>query len=200
MSRTLKTVIVNGSLHRPSRTKVLLDALRDRLNDSVALEVEQIELVDLLPELGTALSKEGLSVKARTALESIEQAELLIVGAPVFRASLPGLLKHLLDLVDQHAFNGKPVLLASTGGSQRHALVIDHQLRPLFGFFQALTLPVGVYATPDDFRDGQVTSEDLQRRIDLTVELAAPVLSGLFRLETVSPNSENRSIFEAQVA
>lgn len=198
MSRTLRTVIVNGSLHRPSRTKVLLDALRDRLNDSVALEVEPIELVDLLPELGATLSKDLLSTKARAALESIEQAELLIVGSPVFRASLPGLLKHLFDLVDLHAFNGKPILLASTGGSQRHALVIDHQLRPLFGFFQALTLPVGVYAIPDDFRDGQLASEDLQRRIDLTVELAAPVLHGLFQLEAAHANFENRGTLEVQ--
>ena len=50
------------------------------------------------------------------------------------------------------------LLLAATGGSERHALVIDHQLRPLFSFFQAQTLPVGVYATDADFTDYRISS------------------------------------------
>ncbi|MBA4004307.1 MAG: FMN reductase, partial [Delftia sp.] len=92
--------------------------------------------------------------------------------------SLPGLLKHLFDLIDLDALQGTPVLLAATGGSPRHALILDHQLRPLFGFFSALTLPIGVYSTPEDIQDGQVHSESLRQRIELTVQLSAPVLRG----------------------
>ncbi len=179
MSRPLKTVIVNGSLHRPSRTQVLLDALRDTLNDQLALDVHNIELVSLLPELGAALSTDALPAHAHQAIKAIEQADFLIVGSPIFRAGIPGLLKHLFDLVDMNALNGTPVLLAATGGSQRHALVIEHQLRPLFSFFQALTLPIGVYATPEDIQDGEITSEALQQHIQRTVNLAAPVLQGV---------------------
>jgi FMN reductase len=69
-----------------------------------------------------------------------------------------------------------PVLLAATGGSDRHALIIDHQLRPLFSFFQALTLPVGVYGTEADFTDYKVTSKALDERIDLAVARALPFL------------------------
>ncbi|MET1537183.1 FMN reductase, partial [Burkholderia sola] len=76
------------------------------------------------------------------------------------------------------ALQGTPVLLAATGGSPLHALILDHQLRPLFGFFSALTLPIGVYATPEDIQDGQVRSESLRQRIELTVQLSAPVLRG----------------------
>jgi FMN reductase len=70
-----------------------------------------------------------------------------------------------------------PVLLAATGGSERHALVLDHQLRPLFSFFQALTLPIGVYATEADFTDYQITSEALKGRIRLAAERAAPLFA-----------------------
>ena len=179
MSRPLKTVIVNGSLHRPSRTQVLLDALRDTLNDQLALDVQNIELVSLLPELGAALSTDALPTHAHHAIKAIEQADFLIVGSPIFRAGIPGLLKHLFDLVDMNALNGTPVLLAATGGSQRHALVIEHQLRPLFSFFQALTLPIGVYATPEEIQDGEVTSAALQQHIQRTVDLAVPVLHSI---------------------
>ena len=106
---------------------------------------------------------------------SPRQADLLIVAAPVFRGSYPGLLKHLFDLIDLNALVNTPVLLAATGGSERHALVLDHQLRPLFSFFQALTLPIGVYATEADFANYQITSEPLKARIRLAAERAAPL-------------------------
>jgi len=179
MSRTLKTVIVNGSLGRPSRTRSLLDALHQRLGQELPLEVQTIDLLDLLPDLGAALSKDTLPAHARQALQAIEEADFLVVGAPVFRASLPGLLKHLFDLIDLNALQGTPVLLAATGGSPRHALILEHQLRPLFAFFSALTLPIGVYATPEEIDYHQVRSDALQQRIALAVQLALPTLQGL---------------------
>ena len=66
---------------------------------------------------------------------------------PGLPGSFTGLFKHLFDFVGQYALVGTPVLVAATGGGERHALILEHQLRPLFGFFQALTLPIGVYAS-----------------------------------------------------
>ena len=77
-------------------------------------------------------------------MRRIESATLLIVASPVYRASFTGLFKHVFDFVGQYSLIDKPVLLAATGGSDRHALIIEHQFRPLFSFFQALTLPIGV--------------------------------------------------------
>ena len=51
------------------------------------------------------------------------------------------------------------MVLTATGGGDRHALIVEHQLRPLFGFFEALTLPTAVYATDKDFTDGVLRSE-----------------------------------------
>lgn len=71
----------------------------------------------------------------------------------------------------------KPVLLAATGGSERHALMIDHQLRPLFSFFQARTLPLGVYATDKDFADYRLRDEALIERARLAIERALPLIA-----------------------
>jgi FMN reductase len=67
-------------------------------------------------------------------------------------------------------------LLAATGGSERHALVIDHQLRPLFSFFQARTLPLGVYATDKDFVDHRLQDEAVIERAGLAVQRALPLV------------------------
>ena len=70
---------------------------------------------------------------------------------------MTGALKHLFDLVDHRTFAGKPVALAATGGSLMHGLVTEHQLRPLFGFLNAPTLPTTVYAVESDFDDYRVS-------------------------------------------
>ena len=67
-------------------------------------------------------------------------------------------------------------LLTATGGGDKHALVIEHQLRPLFGFFEAVTLPTGVYASTADFTEGQPAALPLLARIDRAVAQFTPWL------------------------
>ena len=175
MSRPLKVVAVSGGTWRPSRTLALTQALLAELSEHLVIESKVIVLGDIARPLGSALSRQELGPQVEAELQAIENADLLIVAAPVFRGSYPGLLKHLFDLIDLNALIDTPVLLAATGGSERHALVLDHQLRPLFSFFQALTLPIGVYATEADFSNYQITSEPLKARIRLAAERAAPL-------------------------
>ena len=108
---------------------------------------------------------------------AVEQADVLVVATPVYRGSYTGLFKHFFDLIHQDALIDTPVLLAATGGSERHALVIDHQLRPLFSFFQARTLPLGVYATDKDFVDQRLRDEALMDRARLAVRRALPLIT-----------------------
>jgi FMN reductase len=61
------------------------------------------------------------------------------------------------------------VILTATGGSHLHGLVTEHQLRPLFGFLNALTLPTTVYAVESDFSDYRVSSSKILDRVDRAV-------------------------------
>lgn len=98
------------------------------------------------------------------------------MASPVYRASFTGLFKHVFDFVEQYSLVDKPVLLAATGGTDRHALTLEHQFRPLFSFFQALTLPLGVAAKDSDFTDYRVTNADLQDRIDQVIRRGLPLV------------------------
>ena len=104
-------------------------------------------------------------------------ADILVVGTPVYRASYTGLFKHVFDLVHYDALIGTTVVLTATGGSPLHGLVMEHQLRPLFGFFRAHTVPSAVYATEVDFDQYELTSplvrERVQRAADEAVRFAA---------------------------
>ncbi|WP_300265865.1 FMN reductase [Microbacterium sp.] len=176
MTSPYRVVAVSGSLHEPSKTTALIRAISGAIAERAPVDVTVIELTEIGPELAGALRRDQLTPAVEDQLRAIEEADLLIVGSPVYRASFTGLFKHLFDFIGQYALTGKPVLLAATGGGERHALMIEHQLRPLFSFFQALTLPVGVYASNTDFDGYVIVSDVLHSRIALAAERALPLV------------------------
>jgi len=176
MSKNLKVVAVSGSLQRPSRTLVLVEELLATLGRATPIDVHLIELGVIGPQIGAALYRKELSSAAEAEIAAIEAADLLVVASPVYRATYTGLFKHLFDFVHHEALIDVPVLLAATGGSDRHALVIDHQLRPLFSFFQARTLPIGVYAAEKDFDGYAIGCGALRERVTLAIDRALPLL------------------------
>lgn len=140
----------------------------DELSEAINIKVHFVKLSEIGPLLGGAIYRNQLPQRVQDDLAAVEAADALIVGTPVYRASFTGLFKHFFDFVEQTALVDVPVLLAASGGSDRHALVLEHQLRPLFSFFQAQTLPIGVYATDRDFTlEYTVKSEQLSDRITL---------------------------------
>ena len=175
-ARPLKVVAVSGSLHTPSKTTALVKEILASYGREVVVDAHVIAVNEIGPDFAGALRRDELPASVEEELRRIENADLLVVASPVYRASFTGLFKHLFDFVGQYALVDTPVLLAATGGSDRHALIIEHQFRPLFGFFQALTLPIGIFANDSDFTNGAVTCLDLQERIDLAVSRSLPLI------------------------
>ena len=176
MTRPLRLVAVSGGLQRPSKAAALSEHLMDLIADEVLCEPRLVELGQLAPQLAGAVWRSQLPETVERELAAVEQADILVVATPVYRGSYTGLFKHFFDFIDQDALIDKPVLLAATGGSERHALMIDHQLRPLFSFFQARTLPLGVYATDKDFTGYRLQDQALIERAALAVQRALPLI------------------------
>lgn len=175
--KPLNIVAVSGGLNNPSKTESLVKAILDELGQATPINVHFIKFSEIGHLLGGAIYRNQLPQRVQDHLAAVEAADALIVGTPVYRASFTGLFKHFFDFVEQTALVDVPVLLAASGGSDRHALVLEHQLRPLFSFFQAQTLPIGVYATDRDFTpEYTIKSEHIQDRITLAVARALPIL------------------------
>lgn len=172
MTRTI--IGLSGNLDRPSKTRALVQTVVATAASRFEAIGAVFDLADFGPSLGAARRVDDLSPPARSALDVILSADALVVASPVYKGSYTGLFKHLIDLIDPAALRGKPVLLAATGGGDRHALVIEHQLRPLFGFFEAQTLPTGVYASDRDFAQGEPSSPAVTERLSRAVDQLSP--------------------------
>jgi len=168
----------SGNFTRPSKTRGFVDHIVTEIAGRYGLAASTHDVVDLGPSFGNAKWARELDEQARRILDRVIAADVLVVGSPTYKGSYTGLFKHFFDLVDPTALRGKPVLLAATGGGERHALIVEHQLRPLFGFFEAFALPTAVYASDKDFADGVLVSDTIRNRVGLAVDDVGSALFG----------------------
>ncbi|MGW0082568.1 CE1759 family FMN reductase [Streptomyces sp. NPDC003393] len=172
MNRPTKLVVVSAGLSVPSSTRLLGDRLAAATTGRTAADVQVIEVRDLAVEIAHNLTSGFPGPALAAALDAVTAADGLIVVTPVFSASYSGLFKSFFDVLgarDEDALAGKPVLIAATGGTARHSLVLDLALRPLFAYLHAVVVPTGVYAASEDWG-----AEGLPERIERAAgELAA---------------------------
>ena len=169
----MKLAVVTAGLSVPSSTRLLADRLAAATVAAAGepVSVTIVELRDIALDVTKNLLTGFPSPELRAAIDAVTGADALIAVTPVFTAGYSGLFKSFFDVLDADSLVGKPVLLGATGGTERHSLVLDYQLRPLFGYLKADPVATGVYAASSDWGGGEGA---LQRRIEKAgAELAA---------------------------
>jgi FMN reductase len=179
-----RLVVISAGTNEPSSTRMLADRLTARSLEfmremSCTATARRVELAPLAVEIAqaavTGLAPENL----QTTIEGVGMADAIIACTPVYKAGISGLFKLFVDLLDNDLLIAKPVLLAATAGSSRHALVIDDQMRPLFGFMRALTLPTSVFAAPEDWGAPELGERIARAATEVAVAVHAGIEHGI---------------------
>ncbi len=155
--RTL--AVLTSGLRQPSSTALLAQRLGDASVHALtergfATDLHTVELRPHAKALADATVTGFPSPSLEKVITSVTGADGLIAVTPTFAASYAGLFKSFFDVLDPTALTGMPVLLAATGGSARHSLVIEYAMRPLLSYYRAVIVPTGVFAATEDFGDG----------------------------------------------
>ncbi|MFE9608269.1 CE1759 family FMN reductase [Streptomyces sp. NPDC006012] len=169
----MKLVVVSAGLGVPSSTRLLADRLAAATAADVATDVRVVEVRELAVAIAHHLTSGFPGRDLAAALDAVARADGLIVVTPVFTASYSGLFKSFFDLLEPDALAGKPVLIAATGGTARHSLVLEHALRPLFAYLKAVVVPTAVYAASEDWG-----AQGLAERIDRAAAELAGLMTG----------------------
>lgn len=165
--------VVTAGLSRPSSTRLLADRLAEAvLGPLPGARVEFVELRDLAHDITDNLLTGFPSPALAEAIATVVEADGLIAVTPIFSASFSGLFKSFFDVIEMQALTGKPVLIAATGGSERHSLALEHALRPLFSYLRTVVVPTAVYAASSDWGSSAALSGRIERAAG---ELAALV-------------------------
>ncbi|MET7692239.1 FMN reductase [Streptomyces sp. NPDC005483] len=170
----MKLVVVSAGLSVPSSTRLLGDRLAAAVGRTAEVDVHVVELRELAVEIAQNFTNGFPGRALAAAQDAVAGADGLIVVTPVFSASYSGLFKSFFDVLEPEVLAGKPVLVAATGGTARHSLVLEHALRPLFAYLKAVVVPTGVYAASEDWG-----AEGLDGRIERAAGELAALMAGL---------------------
>jgi FMN reductase len=177
-----RLAVVSAGTGDPSSTRLLADRIAERAaalaaGHGNAVTVSGIELRDITADISTALTSQLITPKLQQAVTALGEADGIVAATPVYKAGASGLFTSFFDALDNDLLIAKPVVLAATAGTTRHALVADDQMRPLFAYLRAMTVPTSVFAAPEDWGD-----PELNKRIDrAALELVLLMESGFAR-------------------
>lgn len=159
MSETFNLVVVSAGTSDPSSTKLLADrtaqrvtALAERRGATVRTRV--VDLRELATDITTAMTSQLVTPKLTQAVDALGAADGIIAAVPVYKAGPSGLFTSFFHVIDNDLLIGKPVVLAATAGTARHALVVDDQMRALFAYLRTLPVPTSLFAAPEDWGTG----------------------------------------------
>ncbi|GAA3053652.1 FMN reductase [Kitasatospora albolonga] len=190
----MRLVVVSAGLSTPSSTRLLADRLASAAVGQLAalgrtVSTEVVELRELAGEVAHHLVTGFPAPRLAAAVEAVTGADGLVVVTPVFTASYSGLFKSFFDVIAPDALAGKPVLVAATGGTPRHSLVLEHALRPLFAYLRATVVPTAVYAATSDWgAAGDAYADGLPARIHRAGGELAGLMAG--RPDRAGPEDE----------
>ncbi|NDL60524.1 CE1759 family FMN reductase [Phytoactinopolyspora mesophila] len=178
--KSFTLVVVTAGTSDPSSTRMLADRTAQRVvavadGRGHAVTTRVIDLRELATEITSAVVSQLIGPKLREAIAALAAADGIIASTPVYKAGPSGLFTSFFQVLDDDLLIAKPVVLAATAGTARHALVVDDQVRSLFGYLRTTTAPTSLFASTEDWGEPA-----LNTRIDRAArELVLFMESGL---------------------
>ena len=166
-----RITVLSAGLGVPSSSRLLADQLaasaeRQLAAEGYAVEIEVVELRDLAVDIANNFVTGYAAPKLAEVIAGVGASDGIIAVSPVFSASYSGLFKSFIDVLDPKSLEGKAVLLGATAGTDRHQMVLDFAMRPLFTYLRTRTANTAVFAGPQDWGNNDDGGSPLSARID----------------------------------
>lgn len=168
---TRRITVISAGLGVPSSSRLLADQLaasaeRQLASAGYAVDIEVLELRDLAVDIANNFVTGYAAPRLAEVIAGVEASDGLIAVSPVFSASYSGLFKSFIDVLDPKAFEGKAVLIGATAGTDRHQMVLDFAMRPLFTYLRTRIAATAVFAGPQDWGNNDDGGSPLSVRVD----------------------------------
>ncbi|HEY3575971.1 MAG TPA: FMN reductase [Arthrobacter sp.] len=177
---TRRITVLSAGLGVPSSSRLLADQLaaaatRELTAAGYEVVTDVVELRDLAVDIANNFVTGFAPPRLAEVIAGVEASDGIIAVSPVFSASYSGLFKSFIDVLDPKSLDGKAALLGATGGTDRHQMVLDHAMRPLFSYLRTRTAATAVFAGPQDWGN----TDDGGTPLSVRIERAAAEFGGL---------------------
>lgn len=166
-----RITVLSAGLGVPSSSRLLADQLaasaeRQLAAAGYAVTIDVVELRDLAVDIANNFVAGYAAPRLAEVIAGVDASDGIIAVSPVFSASYSGLFKSFIDVLDPKSLEGKAVLLGATAGTDRHQMVLDFAMRPLFTYLRTRIAATAVFAGAQDWGNNDGGGSPLSVRID----------------------------------
>lgn len=162
-----KIVIINGGIGKGSRLTGIQNKV-ERYFEAENLAFDSIYVQDLPAE--DLINANFSSVAIMQASSLVENADVVVVLTPVYKASFTGVLKTFLDLLPQKVLKGKKVIPLAIGGSLGHLLAIEYALKPVLSVLGATEILDTVYVIDQQIKRLDNGTFLIEKEVEIRLE------------------------------
>ena len=171
-----KVLVICGSLRNASLTRVLTNIAYDHAKE--VADVDYLDLAKVNVEWFRGWEEE-YGIGTRDAVAKLADADVLVLGSPVYDGLLSSPLKNLFEHVEYKSLEGKVAGFIIKSGSTISSLQVQGQLVALMNYFRVISNPRAVYAFDEHFdAQGRLKNREVESRVrrlvDETVEMSRP--------------------------
>ena len=175
MAEDMKVVVISGSPRKNANTQVLMkyvfEYTKSKNQDTkfINLSEGQIECYRG-PEI-------EYNETTKTAAKDIMDADVWLIGSPIYNSFFSSALKNLFEYVDYKKTPGKVAGITILAAGNMGFVNVQTLITQLLSYFRVITNPKAVFLTTESVSENSITNDDTKNRlkemVDETLEIAS---------------------------
>ena len=171
-----KILIISGSPRSNGKTQVLMKYIFEYVKQKNS-DTKLINLSD--GGIDYYVGTSDYSDTTKQAVKDITEADVWLVGTPIYNSFFSAALKNLFEYIDYKKTEGKTAGLVILASSNSGFTDVQTLLTQLMSYFNVITNPRAVFVTADTVDNNEIINEDVKSRlnqlVDETLKLASKV-------------------------
>jgi len=179
----MKVVVISASPRKIGKTQAIMKYVAEYMldNDS-GISPLVVKFINLSEGGIDYYTGDGnFSDATKEAIKNITEADVWIIGTPIYNSFFSSALKNLFEYIDYKKTAGKTAGLVIVASSNSGFADVQTLLTQLMSYFNVITNPRAVFVTADTVDNGEIINEDVKSRLrqlaEETLELARKVSS-----------------------
>ena len=169
-------MVISGSPRKNGKTPVLMK----HVFDYVKQKNSDVKLINLSEGGIDYYTGDGnVSEITREAAKDITEADVWLIGTPIYNSFFSAALKNLFEYIDYKKTEGKVAGLVVLASGNSGFVDVQTLLLQLMSYFNVITNPRAVFVTADTIQNDQIVDDGVKTRletmVDSTLELGSKI-------------------------
>ena len=175
----MKVVVISASPRKTGKTQTFMKYITEYINSPI-FDDAKVKFINLSEGGIDYYTGDGnFSDTTKEAIKNITEANVWIIGTPIYNSFFSSALKNLFEYIDYKKTAGKTAGLIIVASGNSGFTDVQTLLTQLMSYFNVITNPRAVFVTADTVVDNKIISDGVKSRlkqlVDETLKLASKV-------------------------